>query len=299
VKLPFKAWLVLTTVFGDEGVDRSEAADVVAVLRRPCFPFGQFSLQADASLSDHVQAAFRPMLGSYGSVEALFGLLAFTPPGEAAVAGQLSECFLGSLPFLPALGEVGEGPLLVPLERLQGVEGRTRRSVDDRGQPAPLGPEPIDGARSWWASRTEIVEGEGLGVGPVDRLTEPFDQIVDVRGAVVLFVFGDGQVEVVGFDTAGEARVAPFPAEGVVGEEEGLVEGGPLGFVEGRGIAPGEVASPKLGRELGHQLGQNLGPATGARPDARWPRLSQRHRDFCQPRNSPTRRRAPSSPGAP
>jgi hypothetical protein len=261
VKLPFEAGLVLATVFGNQGVDLSEAVDVVAVFRRPCFPFGQFFFQGYSSLPDHREAAFGSGFDAHGPVEPLLGLLAFTSPREAAVAGQFSERLVGSLPFLPGLCQVGDRPLLVPLERLQGVEGRTGSSVDDGGQTEPLGREPLDCARSWWASRTEIIEGEGLGVGPVDRLTEPFDYIVDVWGAVVLFVLRDSQVEVVGFDTAGEARIAPFPAEGVVGEEESLVEGGALGFMEGRGVAPGEVAGFGVGERDGHRA---AGP--GRRP---------------------------------
>src|SRR5581483_10438583 len=46
--------------------------------------------------------------------------------------------------------------------------------------------------------------------------------------------------------------VAAFPVEGVVGEEERLVEGGALGFVEGGGVAPGEVAGFGVG-EGNHQ----------------------------------------------
>ena len=40
---------------------------------------------------------------------------------------------------------------------------------------------------------------------------------------VFIVIFGHGEVEVIGFDAAGEAGVAAFPIEGVVGEEDDLV----------------------------------------------------------------------------
>ena len=60
-------------------------------------------------------------------------------------------------------------------------------------------------------------------------------------------VFGDGEVEIIALDAAGEAGVAAFPVEGVVGEDERPVDGRALGFVEGCGIPVGEVASLDVG----------------------------------------------------
>src|SRR5712691_1458955 len=69
---------------------------------------------------------------------------------------------------------------------------------------------------------------------------------------MVVVVLRGGQVEVVALDAAGEAGVAAFPVEGVVGEDEGLVEGGALGFVEGGGVPVGEVPGFGVG-EGDHQ----------------------------------------------
>jgi hypothetical protein len=56
----------------------------------------------------------------------------------------------------------------------------------------------------------------------VDRVTEPFEQVVVLLAAVVVVVVRGGEVEVVALDAAGETGVAAFPVEGVVGEDEGL-----------------------------------------------------------------------------
>lgn len=59
----------------------------------------------------------------------------------------------------------------------------------------------------------EIVEGEGPGVAAVDRLAEPFDQVVVLWATVVVVVFRDGEVEVVALDAPGEAGVAALPVQ--------------------------------------------------------------------------------------
>jgi hypothetical protein len=73
-------------------------------------------------------------------------------------------------------------------------------------------------------------------------VAELFEQVVVLWAAVVLVIVGGGEVQVVRFDAAGEAGVAAFPVEGVVGEDESLVEGGALGLVERGGVAVGEVS---------------------------------------------------------
>ena len=124
---------MLAAVFGDQGVDRSEAVDLLAMFSRPRSPFGQFFAQAGASLSDRLEDAFRTGFHSCGSVEPLLGLLALTPPGEAAVAVEFTECLLGGPSFLTGLAQVRDGVLLVFLERRQGVERWVGSSGEDWG----------------------------------------------------------------------------------------------------------------------------------------------------------------------
>jgi hypothetical protein len=74
-------------------------------------------------------------------------------------------------------------------------------------------------------------------------------------GAVVLVVVvGAGEVEVVAFDAAGEARVAAFPVQGVVSEDEGLVQRGALGLVQGGGIPVAEMPCIGVGEGDGQPL---------------------------------------------
>jgi hypothetical protein len=141
-----EAGLVLSAVLGDQGIDLSEAAGLVAVLSGPLFPFGDFPVQARSALTDLFEDAFGAADDSFGPVEALLGLLAVAASGEAPMAAKFFECFLGGPPFLARLRQVGGGSLLVFLEGSECVEGRMGGSVHDRGQPAPFRPEFIDGA---------------------------------------------------------------------------------------------------------------------------------------------------------
>ena len=137
---------MLSSVLGKERIDFPEAAGLVAVFSGPRLPFGQLFVQTLSAFADALDNRFAPGFGSDGPVKSLFGSLAVVAPGEAPVAAQFGERFFGSLSVLASLGQVGEGPLLVLLQRRQGVEGRVGSLVDDRCQPAPFGPEFIDGA---------------------------------------------------------------------------------------------------------------------------------------------------------
>src|SRR5687767_10968593 len=110
-----------------------------------------------------LEDAFGAAEESFGPVEALLGLLAVAASGQAPVAAEFFECFLGGPPFLARLGQVGDGSLLVSVERGECVEGGMGGSVHDRGQPAPFGPEFIDSAGGCGCGSGEkVVEGEGL-----------------------------------------------------------------------------------------------------------------------------------------
>jgi hypothetical protein len=143
------AQLVSSVVVGDKGVDLSKAAGLVAVLSRPGFPFGHLCVEARSPLSDLLEHAFRSVLESLGTMQALLGLQAVAVPGEAPVTAEFSEYVLGGLSFLAVFSEVGGGALNIPLERREFVEERARRSVDDRSKAKALRPELADGVGCW------------------------------------------------------------------------------------------------------------------------------------------------------
>src|SRR5205807_3806260 len=57
-ELLFPARLVLSAVLGEEGVDFSEAAGLVAVFSGPRLPFGQLCVQALSALTDELDNGF-------------------------------------------------------------------------------------------------------------------------------------------------------------------------------------------------------------------------------------------------
>lgn len=134
-------------LFSDEGVDLSETARLVAVLGGPRFPFGQLSVDPLSALAGAFERHLGEVFGPGGTVEPLFGRLAVAALREAPVATESCKGFLGGLAFLTGSGEVGHRPLLVFLERRQGIEGCSGCLVDDGRQPAPFGPELFDGTR--------------------------------------------------------------------------------------------------------------------------------------------------------
>ena len=79
-------------------------------------------------------------------------------------------------------------------------------------------------------------------------MLEEVEGVVDA--AVVFAHLGAHEVDPVGGAASGESRVPGLLAEGVVGEDEGLIDGGALGFVDRRGVAVGEVPGVDvLGRD--------------------------------------------------
>lgn len=161
--LSTEAGLVVSSVLGDERVDLSKAAGFAAVLGRPRLPFGHLGVEAGASLSNHLDDAFGAIHESCGPVESLVGLLAVAAPGQAAVTVECFERFIGRALFLTGLGQGGGGPLLVFLEGGEGVEGRTGRLVDDRGQSEPFGPE--SGSKLGASEEGRVVGRAGWGRG--------------------------------------------------------------------------------------------------------------------------------------
>lgn len=144
--LSTEAGLVLSAVLGNQRIDLSEAAGLVAVLSAPLSPFGHFPVHARSALTDLLKDAFGAADEPCGPVEPLLGLLAVAASGQSPVAAEFFECFLGGPLFPARLRQVGDGSLLVSFERGECVEGRTGGSAHDRGQPEPFRPEFIDGA---------------------------------------------------------------------------------------------------------------------------------------------------------
>lgn len=99
-ELLFGAGLMLPMVFGDEGVDLSQAAGLVPMLSSPGLPFGQLYVQALSALADEFENGFGAGLGSCGAVEPFLGPLPVSTPGEAPVAAELFEGFLGGYALL-------------------------------------------------------------------------------------------------------------------------------------------------------------------------------------------------------
>jgi hypothetical protein len=82
----------------------------------------------------------------------------------------------------------------------------------------------------------EFVEGHGLGFGAGEGDSQLLQRVVlvffgDVPD-VLAFVGGADDVDVVACGSPRQAGVAPLVGNGVVGEEEGLSQGGALGFVD-------------------------------------------------------------------
>ncbi len=73
------------------------------------------------------------------------------------------------------------------------------------------------------------------------------DTGVGVGEEAVVFVSGGDGVEVVGVSATGEAGVGEFVEQAVVAEEVGGVAGHALGFVDGEGVAVGEVPGVDVG----------------------------------------------------
>ena len=138
---------MLSAVFGEEGIDFSEPAGLVAVCSGPFLPFGQIFVEAVAALADELERRLAPGFGSDSPVESFFGSLAVVTSGEAPVTAESCECFLGGFSFSTGSGEVGERVLLVSLESRHGVEGSSGGLFDDGCQLQAFGPERVDGAR--------------------------------------------------------------------------------------------------------------------------------------------------------
>src|SRR5438105_2871386 len=96
-ELLIEAGLVLSAVLGEEGVDLSEAAGLVAVFGGSLLPFGQLCVQALSPFTDESENRFAPGFGSGRPVKSLFGSLAVVTPGEAPVTAEFGEGFLGRL----------------------------------------------------------------------------------------------------------------------------------------------------------------------------------------------------------
>ena len=93
-----------------------------------------------------------------------------------------------------------------------------------------------EGSAPW--SSGHLLGGAALDAGGKGggRVGGEFGGVGDVVSAGV-----DGEVEVVGLSASAHGGVDRFSRHGLVDEDQGVVAGGALGFVDGHGVAVGEV----------------------------------------------------------
>ena len=85
-----------------------------------------------------------------------------------------------------------------------------------------------------------MVEGESLGAALVERVEDDGGRVPAVWSAVVfelVVVVGVDGVEPVGVSASGEADVAGLSRKVVGAEEQAVVDGASLSFVDGDGVA--------------------------------------------------------------